>query len=249
MERVSKIVQLHNSITENDTKTVWVFGYGSLCWLPGFHFEKAIVGRIKGYSRKFWQGNDSHRGTKDQPGRVATLVKENDGIVHGIAFQLSGENALAYLNERECKLGGYIAELTNFYPAFGSSLTAILYIATDQNDLWLGDAPLGDIASQITNCKGNSGYNVEYLLRLANFMRNHFPAEEDDHLYTLENLVKANIAKKKMCLKSLMGDGRNLVTFVKKEYCDEIQIEDLEPTDLFQLASRISKKSFRCLNI
>lgn len=46
--------------------TVWVFGYGSLCWNPGFEFSKCVTGYIRGYVRRFWQGNDSHRGTKEK---------------------------------------------------------------------------------------------------------------------------------------------------------------------------------------
>lgn len=44
----------------------WVFGYGSLCWNPGFEFKDSMVGYVQGFSRKFWQGNVAHRGTKEK---------------------------------------------------------------------------------------------------------------------------------------------------------------------------------------
>lgn len=44
----------------------WVFGYGSLCWNPGFDFKDSMVGYVQGFSRKFWQGNIAHRGTKEK---------------------------------------------------------------------------------------------------------------------------------------------------------------------------------------
>uniref|UniRef100_A0A8D8W1T5 Glutathione-specific gamma-glutamylcyclotransferase 1 n=1 Tax=Cacopsylla melanoneura TaxID=428564 RepID=A0A8D8W1T5_9HEMI len=69
-----------------ESSSIWVFGYGSLCWHPGFEFEKSTTGYVKGYSRKFWQGNDQHRGTSDSPGRVATLVQQPENIVWGRAF-------------------------------------------------------------------------------------------------------------------------------------------------------------------
>jgi hypothetical protein len=32
---------------------LWVFGYGSLIWNPGFDFDEKILGFIKGYKRTF----------------------------------------------------------------------------------------------------------------------------------------------------------------------------------------------------
>ena len=51
---------------DEDNSSLWVFGYGSLCWLPGFEYGESVVGHIEGFSRKFWQGNVTHRGTPNQ---------------------------------------------------------------------------------------------------------------------------------------------------------------------------------------
>lgn len=50
------------------TEGVWIFAYGSLCWRPGFEYEEKVLGHIKGFVRRFWQGNTVHRGTVDKVG-------------------------------------------------------------------------------------------------------------------------------------------------------------------------------------
>lgn len=55
-----------NRLNGNNEPNCWVFGYGSLCWHPGFEYNKCITGYIRGYNRRFWQGNTTHRGTVDK---------------------------------------------------------------------------------------------------------------------------------------------------------------------------------------
>ena len=54
--------------------SLWVFGYGSLCWLPGFNYGDSVVGHVEGFARRFWQGNASHRGTKEKVSLYVILV-------------------------------------------------------------------------------------------------------------------------------------------------------------------------------
>ncbi|XP_057328904.1 putative glutathione-specific gamma-glutamylcyclotransferase 2 [Microplitis mediator] len=241
-----------------DINGLWIFGYGSLCWNPGFEFNRSITGCIKGFERKFWQGNATHRGTKEKPGRVVTLVENKQEITYGRAFEVKGDAALPYLNNRECKLGGYLTTITTFYSRDKKlSFPVVIYIATNDNEHWLGDAPLKDIAEQIFNSKGPSGHNVEYLLRLANFMHRCIPEAYDDHLFTLETLVRSKIKSNNLCLHTLMGH---------REFSIELESSDLEigesndddddnnfngnneaPVNSFQYTSRIPVKTLRCL--
>lgn len=87
--------------------------------------------------------------------------------VWGVAYELCGEDAIAYLNNREVTLGGYVTRLAKFYPSKGGyPFPVLLYIATPGSAYWMGQAPEYEIAEQVVECWGACGHNVEYILRL-----------------------------------------------------------------------------------
>lgn len=45
---------------------LWIFGYGSLVWKPGFDYRRSKVGHITGYKRRLWHGDVFYRGDKNK---------------------------------------------------------------------------------------------------------------------------------------------------------------------------------------
>lgn len=242
---------------DDNDNGLWIFGYGSLCWYPGFAYNKSTTGFVKGFSRRFWQGNATHRGTTEKPGRVATLIENKEGIVYGRAFQVKDATALPYLNKRECSLGGYLNTISTFHTRDGKkSFPVIIYIATKENQHWLGEAPLCTIAKQITECSGPSGHNAEYLLRLAEFMHNYMPEAQDEHLFTLELLVRSNIKEQNLCLRSLMGNREFTIDLeiveqahfeANRENANVQNNVNRVVENTFQYASRVPASTLRCV--
>lgn len=164
--------------------SAWIFGYGSLIYKVDFPFLDRQAACIDGWVRRFWQGSHDHRGVPEAPGRVVTLVPQQGAVCEGVAYRVEN-SVLAHLDQRE--KNGYTRVLTSLQFGDGAIAEGIVYIATQHNEAYLGDAPLPDIATHIHRCKGHSGSNRDYLLQLADALRQL--AVHDAHVFALEDLV------------------------------------------------------------
>src|SRR5256714_13019057 len=88
--------------TEFSTGDLWVFGYGSLMWRPGFEFLERIPARLIGEHRALCVYSFVHRGTPEKPGLVLGL--DRGGACRGVAFRVAEKkraDVVAYLRARE----------------------------------------------------------------------------------------------------------------------------------------------------
>lgn len=177
-----------NTVIENqhrhplaDDAQVWLFGYGSLIYLVDFPYLESRPASIRGWSRRFWQGSHDHRGTEAYPGRVVTLIEEAGAICGGVAFRVEA-SVFGQLDERE--KNGYLRFATEMTFDDGSHATGLIYIATPDNEAYLGEASEYEIACHICRAEGASGTNRDYLLDLANALREL--GQHDQHVFDIE---------------------------------------------------------------
>ena len=81
---------------------LWIFGYGSLMWRPGFEFLEQVPARLIGEHRALCVYSFDHRGTPEKPGLVLGL--DRGGACRGIAFRIaaaSRDDVINYLRGRE----------------------------------------------------------------------------------------------------------------------------------------------------
>ena len=75
---------------------LWVFGYGSLMWRPGFEFIEQVPARLIGEHRALCVYSFDHRGTPEKPGLVLGL--DRGGACRGVAFRIAEKHRADTLN-------------------------------------------------------------------------------------------------------------------------------------------------------
>ena len=146
-------------------ETLWVFGYGSLIWDPGFPVAERRIATLKDWHRSFCMRSIHHRGTVEAPGLVLALDRALGAACAGVAFRVEpGAEAatLAALRERELISSAYLETTLPLATADGP-LTALAYVIDPDHAQYCGGLALEDQARIIARATGGRGRNRDYL--------------------------------------------------------------------------------------
>lgn len=147
--------------------SLWVFGYGSLLWNPGFPVAEQAHGRLAGYARSFCMYSIHHRGTEEDPGLVLALDAHDEAVCDGLALRAepgTEDETLAYLRERELTASAYVEHVVPLHLADGQVVQAYTYVVDPADALYCGHLTLEDQAQIIAHAAGDRGPNADYLL-------------------------------------------------------------------------------------
>jgi glutathione-specific gamma-glutamylcyclotransferase len=153
---------------------LWVFGYGSLMWRPGFAYARRSKALLRGWRRSLCVYSHVHRGSPDQPGLVLGL--DRGGACPGIAFEVDAalrEPTIRYLREREQVTAVYLERVAPITLEAGDRVLAVTYVADRLHDQYAGRLDREAMLEYVRAGKGKSGDNAEYVL------------ETNDHLLAL----------------------------------------------------------------
>lgn len=149
----------------SDMADLWVFGYGSLMWRPGFAHAESVRARFPGYHRSLCVLSHVHRGTPDNPGLVLGL--DRGGSCVGMAFRVPYEGreaAIAYLRERELVTHVYREVVRPVYLADGRMVEALAYVVDRKHPQYAGRMPVETAAGMVRGAHGISGPNADYVI-------------------------------------------------------------------------------------
>lgn len=153
--------------------TMWVFGYGSLLWNPGFEVAEQVVSRLPGYTRSFCMRSIHHRGTEENPGLVLALDEQPDHACEGVALAVRAgdeQKTLDYLRERELISSAYVERELDVDLVDGRRVSALVYVVDRNHVQYCGGLPLEEQAQIMSRAVGGMGPNTEYLFNTASHL-------------------------------------------------------------------------------
>ncbi|MCW2242707.1 gamma-glutamylcyclotransferase [Azospirillum canadense] len=152
-------------ITVDPGADLWVFGYGSLMWNPGFPFLESQPAVIGGYHRRFCVSSYRYRGTPERPGLVLGL--DRGGSCRGLVFRVAPEHVpttLDYLWDREMINRVYRPKMVPVRLGGGRApVTACTFVVDRRHCQYCGCLDESTMADRIAGCRGERGPNLDYL--------------------------------------------------------------------------------------
>jgi glutathione-specific gamma-glutamylcyclotransferase len=149
---------------------LWVFGYGSLMWRPGFSYLERIPARLIGLHRALCVYSYVHRGTPEKPGLVLGL--DRGGACRGIAYRVAAADrgpTIAYLREREQVTSVYLetSRRITLAAAPRHDVTALVFLVDRSHPQYAGRLHVEHQVHLVRQGHGRSGANLDYVLSTA----------------------------------------------------------------------------------
>jgi len=153
--------------TEFSKADLWVFGYGSLMWRPGFEFIEQVPARLIGEHRALCVYSFDHRGTPEKPGLVLGL--DRGGACRGVAFRVAASrrnDTVDYLRGREQTTHVYREVMRSVWleNETRQRVSALAYVVDRGHVQYAGRLSLPEQLRYVQHGHGRSGNNRDYVL-------------------------------------------------------------------------------------
>lgn len=146
---------------------VWVFGYASLIWRPGFDFSERRDGLLWGYHRALCLWSRINRGTPERPGLVFGL--DRGGSCRGVVFRITASQVPATMEalwRREMPSGAYLPRWLSCRTPTGR-VNALAFTMNRATDAYVRNLPPERLVQVVHNAHGCNGPCLEYVIETA----------------------------------------------------------------------------------
>lgn len=143
---------------------LWIFGYGSLMWSPGFRPREQSVAYLRGYHRALCVLSTRFRGTEQRPGLVMGLCR--GGSCWGMAFRVPAAripDVLRRLWQREMLRGVYEPRLVPVHVRQGARIRALAFVADQSHPQFVRELDLHGRAQLVAQGIGQRGRCTDYI--------------------------------------------------------------------------------------
>ena len=152
---------------ENSKGDLWVFGYGSLIWRPGFEYLEKVPARLIGEHRALCVYSFVHRGTPEKPGLVLGL--DRGGACRGVAFRIAEKNraeTVTNLRAREQVTSVYREVMRSVWLEDDARqrVSALTYVVDRGHVQYAGRLSMAEQLRHVLQGHGQSGVNRDYVL-------------------------------------------------------------------------------------
>ena len=169
----------------HDTGDLWVFGYCSLMWRPGFAAIERVPARLIGLHRALCVFSFVHRGTPEKPGLVLGL--DRGGKCRGIAFRVAAakrDKTIAYLRGREQVTSVYLETMRRIEleDETRRQVQALTYVVDRGHVQYAGRLSVAESVHYVRQGHGRSGNNRDYVIETVRALEALGYRETDLHL-------------------------------------------------------------------
>lgn len=154
---------------------LWVFGYGSLMWRPGFEFQERCQALMHGVHRRLCIYSHVHRGTPEKPGMVLGL--DRGGKCRGIGYRVAPQDrdrTIRYLREREQVTMVYKERWRDMVVRRESGVEkvrALVYVVDQRHAQYAGKRSAEELLPFVLQGHGKGGPCVEYIASTLDHIR------------------------------------------------------------------------------
>ena len=164
---------------------LWLFGYGSLIWNPGFEFAERRPAKVHGWHRALKMWSRINRGTPERPGLVFGML--SGGACRGMVFRIpkaEASDVLVRLWAREMITAVYDPKWLSCQTLHGP-VRALAFTLSRRSPSHTGVLSEAEYQRIFSEATGLYGTTLDYASRTLEELRRH-----DIHDRRLERLLE-----------------------------------------------------------